>query len=149
VYQKVISGGGTVMGIPVWAGTETLSVTVDDSAFGVDFILGGLGQKPFTDVDKEGIIYTCILCYGVPSFLIAATVGAQQTSWYKDFFKDQDNVVRLVAAGVAGFGFVFAAGSETIGIGQTLAKAADIVGGGHLRPRPGICGKPHHGLPGK
>jgi hypothetical protein len=133
-YQQVVSSGNTVFGIPVWAGTKTISVTVPDEAAGVDFLFGGLGHGDRIGVEKEGIIYTSVLCYGMPAVFIALSTGAQTTQWYKNIFKDKDKVALLVAAGVVVLGPLIGIGSATIGVGTTLMKVASTVAGIIFKP---------------
>jgi hypothetical protein len=129
-YLQHIGAGTVFFGAPVWAAEVPISFEVPSVATGVNVLVGGLGNGNWDlDVDKVGIIYTCVVSYGIPSLLSAMSVGVQSTKWYTDFFSDSENVLLLVAASFAPFGALLGVGSATIGVEPTLIKAAQFVSG--------------------
>ena len=85
-YLQMLSPGITVFGIPVNAivgGATNLQFTVPPAASQVDVYLGGLGHgEQDMELDWRGIVYTSVVCYGVPSAMIALSVGVQSNAEY-------------------------------------------------------------------
>lgn len=129
-YLTHIQPGNVIFGGPVWTDRTEISFVVPDEASGVNILVGGLGNGHWDmDVDKPGLIYTCAVCYGIPSLLSILSVGVQSSKWYTDFFKDPENVYILIAVAFLPFGALLGAGTQTVGVDVTLTKAADFVGG--------------------
>jgi hypothetical protein len=129
-YLQHIGAGSVIFGGPVWAPRTTISFVLPGEASGVNVLIGGLGNGDWDmDVDKVGLIYTCVVSYGIPALLSLFSVGVQSTAWYTDFFKETEAVVALIAVSMGPFGALLAVGSETIGVNTTLIKTAEFVAG--------------------
>ena len=100
------------------------------AATGANILVGGLGNGNWDmDVDKVGLIYTCVVSYGIPSVLSILSVGVQSTQWYMEFFDDMENVVKLIALGMGPFGILLGVGSQVIGVYETLITASQFIAG--------------------
>ena len=129
-YLQHIGAGCVFFGGPVWAPDTTISFVVPQAATGANVLVGGLGNGNWDmDVDKVGLIYTCVVSYGIPSVLSILSVGVQSTQWYMEFFDDMENVVKLIALGMGPFGILLGVGSQVIGVYETLIAASQFVAG--------------------
>jgi hypothetical protein len=123
-YLRHIGAGNTVFGIPVWTDRELVSFVVPDGAAGANILVGGLGNGDVDmDVDKVGLIYTCVLSYGIPAFLTALSIGVKNTKWYRTVIEDNDLLKGLIAEGM------ILVKLGTVGVHQTLVWASGKVAG--------------------
>jgi hypothetical protein len=108
---SVLTPGNTLAGIPSWTLSTTLSMTMPDGAVKGQILLGGLGQGHWSaDKDKLGTALTCAFNFGVPMFLLAATVGnigLEGTMKTLALSVGAPAVTLLVEAGVTGEDFQF------------------------------------------
>jgi len=129
-YIQMLGAGNVVFGIPVWTDYTSISFPFPPEAVHAQVLLGGLGNGNYdSDVDLAGIIYTCVLGYGVPSLLSVASVGLQSTKWYVAFFEDPQNMKLLLTVAapiIAGY-----LGTSTLFLNPAavLMFAANIVAG--------------------
>jgi hypothetical protein len=130
-YLRYIGAGNVFFGAPVWTPNVNLSFPVPKEASTVQVLFGGLGVGNWDmEVDKIGLIYTCVASYGVPALLSALSVGVSSASWYKKFFEDPEKVIALVAAAIPCFGVVLGAGTAMgVDVETILIKAAGFVAG--------------------
>lgn len=130
-YLTYIGAGSVFFGFPVWAPKVRLSFPVPDNASTVNVFFGGLGVGNWDmDVDKLGLVYTSVVCYGIPALFSALSVGVSSTQWYADFFKKRENVVILVSASLACYTLIIGAATQNgMDIEPFLIKAAEFVGG--------------------
>lgn len=129
-YLQHIGAGSVFFGAPVWAAETPISFVVPSAASGANVLIGGLGNGNWDmDVDKVGLIYTCVVSYGIPSVLSILSVGVQSTQWYMEFFEDTEKVVTLIGVGFGPFGALLGIGSATLGVESTLIAAAQFVAG--------------------
>lgn len=129
-FLQHIGAGSVFFGAPVWAPHTSISFVVPEQATGANVLVGGLGNGGWDlDVDKVGLIYTCVASYGVPTLLSILSVGVQSTAWYMDFFDKLENVLILVGVGMGPFGILLGVGTVTIGVEATLIAAAQFVAG--------------------
>ncbi len=76
-YLEMIGSGNVIFGIPIWTENAEIEIMVPSTAAQVDVLLGGIGNGyQQMDVDWQGIVYTSMVSYGVPSFLSVLSVGA-------------------------------------------------------------------------
>lgn len=123
-YLRHIGAGNTVFGIPVWTDRESISFVVPDAAVGANILVGGLGNGDADmDVDKVGLIYTCVASYGIPAFLAALSIGVKSTKWYQTVLEDNDVIKGLIAEGM------ILVKLGTVGPQQTLVWASGKVAG--------------------
>ncbi len=100
-YLRHIGAGNTVFGIPVWTDRQSISFVVPVGAAGANILVGGLGSGDTDmDVDKVGLIYTCVASYGIPAFLSALSIGVKSTKWYRTVLEDNDVIKGLIAEGM-------------------------------------------------
>ena len=106
MYVTKLSSGYTIAGVPIkwgpWGDPTPISFKVPSNATKADVLLGGMGiGNADADVDIEGIIYTGLFNYGIPSILIALSIG---TTGARLAFKTLDDMeVTLVITVVKGF----------------------------------------------
>ena len=102
MYLEMISSGNTMCGIPIWTDYTKLSFKMPDTATKADVLLGGMGVgDEDADVDEPGTVYTGIFCFGIPAFLVAASVGT--TGARKALGNLEDTDITLVIRVVEGF----------------------------------------------
>jgi hypothetical protein len=129
-YLQSIGAGSVFFGAPVWAAQTPIAFTVPSDAAGANVLVGGLGNGNWDlDVDKVGLIYTCVAAYGIPSVLSILSVGVQSTQWYMEFFDKTENIIALLAVGFGPFAAAIGTGSVTLGAAPTLIMAAQFVSG--------------------
>ncbi len=129
-YLQYIGAGSVFFGAPVWAPETSISFVVPTDAAGANILIGGLGNGDWDlDVDKVGLIYTCVVSYGIPSVLSVLSVGVQSTKWYMEFFDKAENVFKLVAVAIGPFAYMLELGTKYLGVEQTLIPAAQFVVG--------------------
>ena len=118
-YLQQIGAGNVFFGIafPQMTAPTELSFTVPDHAPTVRVLLGGLGNGHWDmDVDKVGLIKTCLVSYGVPLALMALSVGATFYKPWNEFFDDAENVATLAGVAFGPFGAAFAGGAAAFGV---------------------------------
>jgi hypothetical protein len=129
-YLQMITPGNTVFGVPVPTDYYTIDFPVPDDATECKVLLGGLGHGGRDDdVDLPGIVYTCVLNYGVPSLMLAMSVGLQSTSWYMGLMADSEMAWALLAVGLPIFGATVGVGAVEFDTKMVLARAGEFVAG--------------------
>jgi hypothetical protein len=103
MYVTKLSAGNTWAGIPThWDDPTPISFKVPSNATKADVLLGGMGiGNTDADVDVEGIVFTGLLNYAVPSFLIALSIGTTGARLALKTLEDME--VSLVIGVVKGF----------------------------------------------
>jgi hypothetical protein len=98
-YLGYLSAGNTMFGIPIWAERTPIELGLPNDAVGANVLFGGLGLGNWDlEVDKLGITYTCVVCYGIPSLLMALSVGVTTSTWFREYFVNASNVALMVRA---------------------------------------------------
>lgn len=114
-YLQHLGGGNSVFGIPVWAKETPVSFTVPAGATGATVLFGGLGNGDRdSDVDTLGLIYTCVVSYGIPSFLAVLSVGVKSTAWYKDYVDGNLVLQAMIGAGAVTLKLTLSSWQETL-----------------------------------
>ena len=114
----------------MWAAETPISFVVPTEATGANILIGGLGNGNWVwTADRLGLVYTCVVSYGIPSVLSVLSVGVQSTQWYMEFFSKPENVFKLVLVAIGPFAFLVEAGTKYLGVEQTLIAAAQFVAG--------------------
>ncbi|GEM_PF-846935 len=120
-----------IMSIPLPADWVDFTIDVPNEAQSIEIMGGGLGtgKLDYPKVANNGMIMTFVFEYGIPLFFLAAGVGIENTSWYKDLMADDDLVFAIIA--VAGF-LLAGENAAEIGLGGSpkavLSRSATLVG---------------------
>lgn len=122
-FVKQIGPSNTIFGIPVWADAELLAFPIPKGAVGADVMLGGLGNGYWDmDVDRVGLVYTCVVSYGIPSLLSLLSVGVKSTTWYTDVFRNPATMVPLITVAAIPFAQLLAHNVDARGADQTAKR---------------------------
>ncbi|MBS1690958.1 MAG: hypothetical protein JST91_01815 [Actinobacteria bacterium] len=122
-FVKHIGPSNTIFGIPVWADAEALAFPIPKGAVGANVMLGGLGNGNWDmDVDRVGLVYTCVVSYGIPSLLSLLSVGVKSTTWYTDVFKNPSNMMPLITVSAIPFTQLLAHNVDARGAEQTAKR---------------------------
>ncbi|MGH9560050.1 MAG: hypothetical protein ACRD3S_01225, partial [Terracidiphilus sp.] len=127
-YFDTMGSGNVIMGIPVWNDYETITIPFPPEAAKADVLFGGLGVGNFdSEIDPLGMSYTIIANYGIPAFLLAASVGLQNSQWYIDWINKYK--VEVIIAALPALMTLDYVGIQFLPPSEVLTSTAGFVAG--------------------